>query len=140
MARYLQTFFQLGYHVPIYPAVLNTRGPLAALGVGMPLELGGWAAEILLGALLRALDRRVGAGRADFGRARRSLTSVLLLVCPGYGILFHQLASDSLFAAAFAGWAVLLASSASRPSRQRRSRSPGSGWGRSSSSGRRTRC
>ena len=44
MSRYLETFFQLGYHVPVYPAVLNTRGPLAALGVGLPLSLGGWAA------------------------------------------------------------------------------------------------
>ena len=43
MSRYLQTFFQLGYHVPVYPAVLNTRGPLAALGVAVPLEVGGWA-------------------------------------------------------------------------------------------------
>ena len=42
MSRYLETFVQLGYHVPMYPAVLNTRGPLSALGVGMPLELGGW--------------------------------------------------------------------------------------------------
>ena len=47
MARYLQTFIQLGYHVPVYPAVLNTRGPLSALGVGLPLELGGWAAEAI---------------------------------------------------------------------------------------------
>ena len=37
MARYLQTFFQLGYDVPVYPAVINTRGPLSALGVGIPL-------------------------------------------------------------------------------------------------------
>ena len=55
MSRYLQTYFQLGYHVPVYPAVLNTRGPLAALGVGLPLEAGGWAAEIWLG-LLYALS------------------------------------------------------------------------------------
>jgi hypothetical protein len=46
MTRYLQAFFQLGDAVPIYPAVINTRGPLAALGVGVPLELGGWFAEV----------------------------------------------------------------------------------------------
>src|SRR3954453_15766191 len=51
MSRYLETFFQLGYHVPVYPAVLNTRGPLAAIGVGVPLALGGWFAEIFLAAL-----------------------------------------------------------------------------------------
>src|ERR671935_138583 len=107
MARYLQTYVQLGYHTPIYPPVLNTRGPLAALGVGVPLELGGWAAEIWL-ALLYALSIVAWARVAlVFGRRAAVLTSALLLVCPGYGILFHQLASDSLFAAVFAGWALL---------------------------------
>src|SRR5437879_10247483 len=60
MERYLQTFVQLGYHVPVYPAVLNSRGPLAALGVGVPLEIGAWAAEIWLGLLyaLSIVDRK----------------------------------------------------------------------------------
>src|SRR5919204_1503589 len=116
MARYLQTFVQLGYHEPVYPAVLNTRGPLAALGVGVPLELGGWAAEIWL-ALLYALSIVAWARVAlVFGRRAAALTAVLLLVYPGYGILFHQLASDSLFAAVFAGWAVLFARAAQSPS------------------------
>jgi len=48
MVRYIQTYFQLGYDVPVYPAVLNTRGPLSALGVALPLEAGGWVAEIFL--------------------------------------------------------------------------------------------
>jgi Glycosyltransferase family 87 len=116
MSRYLETFFQLGYHVPVYPAVLNSRGPLSALGVGLPLELGGWFAEILLG-LLYALSILAWARVAFVFGARAAIaTSVLLLVYPGYGILFHQLASDSLFAAAFAGWAVLVARAIRRPS------------------------
>ena len=56
MSRYLQAFVQLPYHVPVYPAVLNTRGPLAALGVGLPLELGGWPAEIWLGLLFAHVE------------------------------------------------------------------------------------
>jgi hypothetical protein len=116
MSRYLQTFFQLGSDVPIYPAPLNTRGPLAALGVGLPLEVGGWAAEVLL-ALLYALSILAwGRVAFTFGARAAALTSALLLVYPGYGILFHQLASDSLFAAGFAGWAVLLARAIQRPS------------------------
>ena len=51
MSRYLQTFFQLGYDVPVYPAVLNTRGPLSAIGVGVPLAISGWAAELWLALL-----------------------------------------------------------------------------------------
>lgn len=107
MSRYLQAFVQLGYHVPVYPAVLNTRGPLAALGVGVPLEAGGWFAEIFL-AVLFALSVVAWARVAYvFGSRAAIAVSVVLLLSPGYAILFHQLASDSLFAAAFAGWALL---------------------------------
>src|SRR6266571_2540720 len=119
MARYLQTFVQLGYHVPIYPAVLNNRGPLAALGVGLPLELGGWAAEIWLGVLYALSIVAWGRVAYTFGPGAAVLASALLLAYPGYGILFHQLASDSLFAAAFAGWAVLTARAIQWPSVKR---------------------
>jgi hypothetical protein len=116
MSRYLETFFQLGYHVPVYPAVLNTRAPLAALGVGLPLEAGGWAVELWL-ALLYALSIVAWARVAlTFGSRAAIATSALLLAYPGYGILFHGLASDSLFAAAFAAWVVLLARANQRPS------------------------
>jgi hypothetical protein len=116
MSRYLQAFVQLGYDVPVYPAVLNTRGPLSALGVGVPLEVGGWAAEAWL-AILYALSIVAWARLAlTFGRRAAILTSALLLVYPGYGILFHQLASDALFAAGFAGWALLLSRAIQRPS------------------------
>lgn len=117
MARYLQAFFQLGDGVPIYPAVLNTRGPLAALGVGIPLELGGWFAEVFLAALFALSILAWAKVALTFGARAAIVTSVLLLVHPGYGILFHQLSSDSLFAASFAGWAVLLANALRRPSR-----------------------
>jgi hypothetical protein len=116
MDRYLQTFVQLGYHVPVYPAVLNTRGPLAALGVGVPLEIGAWAAEVWLGLLYALSIVAWGRVALTFGARAAVLTTGFLLVYPGYGILFHQLASDSLFAAAFAGWAVLLTRAILRPS------------------------
>ena len=115
MSRYLETFFQLGYHVPVYPAVLNTRGPLSALGVGVPLALSGWVAEVWL-ALLYACSIVAWARVAlTFGSRAAILTSALLLVYPGYGILFHQLASDSLFAAGFALWALLIMRAIQRP-------------------------
>jgi hypothetical protein len=116
MSRYLETFFQLGYHVPVYPAVLNTRGPLSALGVALPLEVGGWAAEIFLAVLYALSIVAWGRVALTFGSRAAILTSAILLVFPGYGILFHQLASDSLFAAGFAGWAVLLTRALQRPS------------------------
>jgi hypothetical protein len=119
MARYLQAFVQLPYDVPVYPVVLATRGPFAAIGVGVPLEIGGWAAEIWL-ALLYALSI-VAWGRValTFGRRAAVVTSAVLLVYPGYSILFHELASDALFAAGFALWALLLTNAIERSSIKR---------------------
>jgi hypothetical protein len=116
MGRYVETYVQFGYHVPILPAVLNTRAPLAALGVSVPLEIGGWAPTVLL-ALLYACSIVAWAGVASmFGRRAAIGASAALLLYPSYAVLFHQLASDSLFAAGFAGWALLLARAISRPS------------------------
>jgi len=116
MSRYLETFFQLGYHVPVYPAVINTRGPFSALGVGLPLAISGWAAEIFLALLYAGSILAWARVALTFGARAAIATSVVLLIYPGYGILFHQLASDSLFAAAFAGWALLLTRGLLRPS------------------------
>ena len=96
--------------------MLNTRGPLSAIGVGVPLAISGWAAELWL-ALLYACSIVAWARVAlTFGSRAAILTSALLLVFPGYGILFHQLASDSLFAAGFAIWALLMMRAIQRPS------------------------
>ncbi len=116
MGRYVQTFVQYWYADPVLPSVLNTRGPLAALGVGVPLELGGAMAEIWLGVLYAASIVAWGVVALNFGPRAAVLTTGLLLVYPGYGILFHGLASDALFAAAFAGWAILLSRALLRPS------------------------
>ena len=51
MGRYVQAFLQLWYQKPVLPSIINERGPLAALGVGAPLEGGRWAVEIWLGLL-----------------------------------------------------------------------------------------
>jgi hypothetical protein len=116
MGRYVQTFLQLWYEEPILASVMNTRGPLAALGVGVPLELGGAAAEVWLGVLYAASIVAWGAVALNFGARAAVLTTGLLLAYPGYGILFHGLASDALFAAGFAGWAVVLSRAILRPS------------------------
>ena len=116
MARYIQAYLQLPWQTPIVPSVMNTRGPLADLGVGLPLEAGGWGAEIWL-ALLYASSILAWARVALYFGSRAAIaTSALLLVYPGYGILFHGLSSDPLFAAAFAGWVLLLARAIVKPS------------------------
>ncbi len=116
MGRYVQTFVQYGYADPVLPTVLNSRGPLAALGVGVPLELGGVAAEIWLALLYAGSIVAWGAVAYVFGARAAIATTAVLVLYPGYGILFHGLASDALFAAAFAGWAVVLSRALLRPS------------------------
>lgn len=118
LGRYVQTFVQLPYDEIVLPSVMNTRGPLAALGVGVPLELGGVAAEVWLGVLYAASIVAWGYVALTFGARAAVLTAGLLLLYPGYGILFHGLAGDALFAAAFAGWAVVLSRAILRPSVQ----------------------
>jgi hypothetical protein len=119
MARYLETFFQLGYSVPVYPAVLNSRGPLSALGVGVPLSVSGWLAELFLAGLYALSILAWARVALIFGSRAAIAVSAILLVYPGYGILFHQLASDSLFAAGLAGWALLLSRAILHPSATR---------------------
>ena len=139
MGRYVQTYVQYWYDDAVLPSVLNTRGPLASLGVGLPLELGGVAAEVWLALLYAASIVAWGVVALKFGARTAILTTALLLVYPGYGILFHGLASDALFAAAFAGWAVLLSRAILRPS-VAAFLVAGAGWARSCSSDLRTRC
>ena len=116
MGRYVQTYVQLGYDEPVLPSVLNTRGPIAALGVGLPLELGGTAAEVWLAFLYAGSIVAWGAVASIFGARAVLATAAVLLAYPGYAILFHGLAGDTLFAAAFAGWAFVLSRAMLAPS------------------------
>lgn len=116
MGRYIQTYVQLGYDETVLPSVMNTRGPLAALGVSVPLELGGVAAELWLALLYAASIVAWGMVAMAFGARAALLTTGVLLVYPGYGLLLHGLASDSLFAALFAAWALVLTRAMLRPS------------------------
>jgi hypothetical protein len=116
MPRYLQGYVQIVHDYLVLPVVVSTRGPLAALGVGVPLEIGGAAAAAWLALLYAGSIVAWGYVAFKFGPRAAILTTGLLLVYPGYGILFHGLASDALFAAAFAGWAVILSRAVWRPS------------------------
>jgi hypothetical protein len=116
MGRYIQAFVQLASRDPVVPSVMNTRGPLSDLGVGIPLELGGWMAEAWLALLYAASIVAWSRVAYVFGARAAIGTSAVLLAYPGYGILFHGLASDALFAAAFASWAVLVSTAIVRPS------------------------
>ncbi len=114
---YLRFYLQLGDWHSVFPMSMLFRTPLAPIVVGTPLDIGGgWAAQIVFTVLfgLSVLAwTRVGLA---FGSRAALLTAVALILYPGYGILFHGVASDAVAAAAFAAWALALTRAVTRPS------------------------
>jgi hypothetical protein len=107
-------FFELDPVVEIWSL---TRAPVATLASVGPLELGGpWLAEICMAVLFAGSIVSWAAAAAAFGPRAAIFTAVALLVYPAYGILFHALGSDSIAAAAFALWALLVVRATDRPS------------------------
>ena len=86
--------------------------------MGVPLSIGGVFVAAWLAVLYSASIVAWATAARAFGAAAAVLASALLLVFPGYSILFHELASDSLFAAGFAGWGLLLTRAIVHPSRR----------------------
>ena len=119
------------------------RTPLTPLVSGVLLDFRSAACSRsrVCSAALRGLDRRVGRRRprvrtARRARDRRGACSPI----PGYALMFHELASETVFAAAFALWALLLTRAAVRAVARRASRSSGSGSRCSHSRARETPC
>ena len=93
---------------PIDLGYVLGRTPIAPLVTGGLLDLAGGALAEPAVSVLYALSIVAWFLAARrFGARAAVLVTVVLLAYPGYGILFHELASDSVFAAAFAGWSLL---------------------------------
>jgi hypothetical protein len=109
LATYLGAYVQLGWSHPVDLGYVLGRTPLSALGIGGLLDLAGGAlAEPVVSLLYAASIVAWFVTARRFSNRAAVLVVVVLLAYPGYGILFHELSSDSLFAAAFAGWTLLL--------------------------------
>ena len=116
LGRYLVIYAQLFDDHVVYPYALAARTPGTPLVVGGLLDAGAVAAEVGA-AVLYALSVLAwcAVGRR-FGAPAAIATAAALLLYPGYVVLFHQLSSDAVFAAAFALVAWLLARAVERPS------------------------
>jgi hypothetical protein len=109
LGTYLRASFELRQEEIALPQALLMRAPLTGVVAEGLLELGPLVSEVVL-ALLYALSvlcwwrvaRRLGPTPG-------LLLAGLLLAYPGYVLLFHRLASDALYAAAFALAALLTA-------------------------------
>jgi hypothetical protein len=117
LATYLGGYIQLFQSHPIDLGYVLGRTPGATLLIGGLLQFAGGALAEPVVSLLYAgsivawfLTARLFSVRAAL------LMTVVLLVYPGYAILFHELSSDAIFAAAFAGWSLLVVRTLLAPS------------------------
>lgn len=115
--EYVYAYVQLLDGDPVLPWSLLFRTPVAPVVTGLSLDtLGGALAEPLMAVLFAGSVVAWTAAARHFGPWVALTVAVALLVYPAYGILFHALSSEPVFAAGFALWAFLLVRAIERPS------------------------
>ena len=115
LPRYLLAYAQLFDAHVVFPMAILQRTPGTPLVVGTLLEAGPLVAEVGF-AVLYALSLVAWFCVARrYGPYAAVATAVALLAYPSYVLLFHELASDALFAAAFALVALLVVRVAEAP-------------------------
>jgi len=120
LGTYLGAYVQLFQAHPIDLGFVLGRTPISALVVGGLLQFAGGAlAEAVVSLLYAGSIVAWFLAARTFGGRAALLTVVGLLLYPGYGILFHELSSDAVFAAAFAGWSLVAVHAVRSPSARR---------------------
>jgi Dolichyl-phosphate-mannose-protein mannosyltransferase len=118
--EYLYGYIQFSDWHPLLPWSMLFRTPVTPIVAGSALDVaGGKLAEPLLAVLFAGSVVAWTAAARAFGPRPALLVAVAVLVYPAYGLMFHELASEPLFAAAFALWAWLVTRAADRPSSRR---------------------
>lgn len=96
------------------------RTPVTPVVAGASLDVaGGFFVEPLLAVLYALSIVAWSAVALTFGRRAALATAVALLLYQGYALMFHELSSEPLFAAAFAGFALGLSRATVKPSMRR---------------------
>ena len=105
---YIGAYAQLFHSDPIDLGYVLGRTPVAPLVAGVLLDVaGGTLAEPAVSLLYALSVTAWFLAARRFGALPALVTTSVLLAFPSYGILFHELSSDVVFAAAFAGWSLL---------------------------------
>ena len=114
---YVGAFVELFQSDPIDLGYVLGRTPVAPLVTGALLTpFDGALAEPVMSLLYAGSILAWFLAARRFGGAAALATALLLLAYPSYGILMHELSSDSVFAMAFAGWSLLAMRVIERPS------------------------
>jgi hypothetical protein len=119
LPRYLLVYAQLFDAHVVFPNALLARTPGTPVVAGLLLEGGPVVSEAGLAVLYALSIVAWFCVARRFGPVVSLTTAAALLGYPGYVLLFHELASDALFAAAFALVALLLARAVERPTMPR---------------------
>jgi hypothetical protein len=118
--EYLYGYVQFLDWEPLLPWSMLFRTPVPGLVDGAALDLaGGFFAEPLMAVLFAGSVVAWSVAARAFGAWAALLVAVALLVYPAYGLMFNEVSSEPLFAAAFALWALLVVRTARAPSAQR---------------------
>jgi len=114
--EYLYSYVQfLDWH-PLLPWSMLFRTPATPVVDGLALDVAhGVFAEPLLGVLFAGSVVAWSAAARWFSTRAALLVAVALLAYPAWGLMFHELSSEPLFAAAFSLWAWLMTRAAMRP-------------------------
>ena len=108
VGTYLGAYVELFQSDPIDLGYVLGRTPIASLVSGGLLDFAGGAlAEPAISLLYAGAVTAWFLAARRFGGAAALLATAVVLIYPGYAILFHELSSDVVFAAAFAGWSWL---------------------------------
>lgn len=115
--EYLYGYVQfLDWH-PLLPWSMLFRTPVPGIVDGTALDVaGGFFVEPLMAVLFAASVVAWSAAARSFSTRAAILVAVALLAYPAYGLMFHELSSEPIFAAAFALWAWLVVRASRQPS------------------------
>jgi hypothetical protein len=117
LEAYLTVYVDFWDDDPVFPWAMVTRTPVAPLVVGGILDVGSpIVVELVAAALFAGTILLYARTALLFGSAPAVLVAVALLLYPGYGVIFHELASEIVFAVGFAIWTAVVVRAAIRPS------------------------
>jgi hypothetical protein len=118
--EYVYAYVQLLDADPVLPWSLLFRTPVTPVVAGFSLDMvDGALAEVVFALLFACSVLAWSVAARFFGPWVAIGVALALLVYPAYGILFHAVNSEPVFAAAFALWALLLVRAVDRPSTAR---------------------
>ena len=107
--EYLYAYVQLFDHLVLLPWSMLFRTPVTPLFAGLSLDLfGGRLAEPAMAVLYAGSIVCWASAARYFGVPAALAVAAALLLYQGYALMFHELSSEPVFAAAFAVWGLLV--------------------------------